>query len=47
MARLIALLVALFAVSVMITWLIRNAGVIVVLALVWWAMSRWNRGTRA
>ena len=47
MARLIALLVALFAASVMVTWLIRNSSVVVVLALAWWAMSRWNRGTRA
>ena len=47
MARLIALLIALFAVSVMVTWLIRNASVVVVLALAWWAMSRWNRDTRA
>ena len=47
MTRLIALLVLLFAASVLTTWLIRNAGVIFVLALAWWAMSRWNRGTRA
>lgn len=47
MYRLIALLVLLFATSVMVTWLIRNASVVIVLALAWWAMSRWNRGTRA
>ena len=47
MARLIALLLALFAASVMVTWLIRNASVVTVLALAWWAMSRWNRDTRA